>query len=107
MEGNVSTKRLPLLVLAFVLLTASAFASGEANNTIVGKTVDYLINDFWKNIGVMAVDGMIAYKAITEAVDTKSKTPIWYGLGGIIGVTSAFYFGPDLLSALQAKGIIG
>lgn len=89
-----------------LFFAVSAFAAGEANSTIIGKTVDYIINDFWANIGVMAADGIIAYTAITEAVATKSKTPIWYGLGGIVGVTSAFAFGPDLLAALKAKGII-
>lgn len=106
MNQNIS--KAPFMgVLFFIGLSSVAFAAaGDANQTIIGKSIDYLITDMWNNVGVMAVDGIIGVAAIKEAFATKTITPVWYGLGAIIGVTAAFSFGPDMLAALKAKSII-
>lgn len=92
--------KIALVGLATVGVAASA-AGVASEDTLIGKMINFGVDDLWGNAGVILGAGLPIAAGAWEAKATNSFKPIGYGVAAGIVIAGAFFFGTDMYNKAQ------
>lgn len=92
--------KIALFGIALVGVAASA-AGVASEETLIGKMINFGVEDLWGNAGVILGAGLPIAAGAWEAKATNSFKPIGYGVAAGIVIAGSFFFGTDMYAKAQ------